>query len=148
MQWHVSISFNFLRLAHVNILTYLLKLVYAKPSNRIAACQHPCNRRRRRNHRRASNTQHVNVNGMEQLVHQVATQCHARRSVSRSPEPPAYQQVFPRSRTHSRSPPPTRRCSSIFYSDKTQFQIGDSNFYEIDMPDAELISSNSMFTPI
>ena len=114
MQWKVSISFNFIRLAIVSVLTYLLRLLSSKPSSSIAVC-HPRNRRRRRNRRRTVNTQHVNVDGMQQLVRQVAAQCPRPRTASRSPEPPAYQQVYPRSRTQSRSPPRTCRCSDIFY---------------------------------
>ena len=115
MQWKVSISFNFIRLAIVSALTYLLKLLSSKPST-IAVC-HPRNRRRRRHRRRPVNTQHVNVDGMEQLVRQVVAQCPRPRTASRSPEPPAYQQVYPRSRTQSRSPPRTCRRSDVFYSD-------------------------------
>ena len=118
MRWQVNISLNFIRLALISLLTYLLRLLYVTPHNTIGVCRAQPARRRRP--RRARHPQQVDINHrMEQLVATVATQCPPRQPVAQTPEPPAYQQVCPqhRSRSPSRSPPRSYRRDSIFYSD-------------------------------
>ena len=122
MKWQVNISLNFIRLALISLLTYLLKLLYVAPRDTIGVCRaQPARRRRARpRRRRARHQQPVDISHrMEQLVATVATQCPPRQPVAQTPEPPAYQQVCPqhRSRSPSRSPPRSYRRDSIFYSD-------------------------------
>ena len=119
MKWQVNLSFNFIRLALISLLYYLLRLLYVSPYNTIKVCRAQPARRRRPRRRRARRTQQVDINRMEQQVAIVATQCPPRHPATQTPEPPAYQQVCPRSgsRSPSRSPPRSCRRDSIFYLD-------------------------------